>query len=372
MAYSQRSRTRRLFKELGVDERFRAFVEVLYEEGSQRKYFMRELFRDMPPEQVQELVRRADIYDGINIGLADHLKVTAQRLKTLRALFLVAETRRLWGSLASASRAYLAAFSPEPITRSALTRRRREAEPELVPLEELASWAGEDGYEARLEELNEAIASGALKAHGEGGQMLIAVGDYCRWAQEEIPIGPEFGFRFDVRPNSDREKVERQLGWRAALLQALAASPEGRSWEELETNLAGSRQLRGREEPLDDGAQQADAVAEEERCLSETIWHLMISVYRELRAIEDIIREANEVYLPDEDLAQPDVRRELSRQLDEVAHVYGGVLSVLTTPPFDLPEPGDEEFELMRHIMHASALGRSWDAHRKCSLCRGR
>jgi hypothetical protein len=298
MTDSQKYRTYRLFNELRVDERFRAMVESLHKD----RLPPRELLREMPPEQYDELMRRSDVYDGINSGLADHLDVTAQRLKTLGALLLVAHTHRRWADLARIAGVYLAVSAPEPTLGSTPRQRRGKAAAELAPD------AGLDG-------------------------------------------------------------VEVQVKSRIVLSQALDASPREWSWCDMQNHLRGLRQAVGLED-LPDDVELLNPVDEEGRCLSETIRHVTVTVYQRLRAIEETIAEANDVYFPGRDYASPRTRAELTRQLNELAQLYADAVCVLPTPPFELPEPGDEDFALMRHIMHAHHLSGAWKEEGGCSLCR--
>ena len=366
MAYSLRHRVSRLFKDLSVLERFRALVASLHK----GKEPPPDLAREMPPEQFREIMRRADIYDGINRGLAGYLEVTAQRLETLRVLLLVAHTRRRWGHLALVTRVYLNEFSPEPILRSTFVQRQREAEHELLSLDDLALWNGPGQVEAHLGELEKAIASGALKAREDGDQTLVALGDYCRWAKEEVPIGPEFGFRFDVRPDSERDEVKRQLERRAALIEALEASPQARSWCDVQDFLARRRVPLRLEEPSDDTVPMENPVSKEECALSEGVRKLMVSLYQHLQAMKRVIDEANETYLPGGDIAHPGTREMLTRQLEELAQLYAEAVSVLPTPPFDLPEPGEEELSLMWHLVHVHSPTLLRDEKWTCPFCR--
>jgi len=368
MAYSLKHRVSRLFKDLSVHERFRALVASLHK----GKEPPPDLAREMPPEQFREIMRRADIFDGINRGLAGYLEVTAQRLKTLRVFLLVAHTRRGWGTVALLTGAYLAMFSPEPILRTTLVQRQREAERELLSLDDLALWNGSEEFEAHRRELEEAVASGALRAQQDSDQILIALGDYCRWAKEEVPIGPEFGFRFDVRPDSERDEVKRQLERRAALIEALEASPQARSWCDVQDFLARRRVPLRLEEPSDDTVPMENPVSKEECALSEGVRKLMVSLYQHLQAMKRVIDEANETYLPGGDIAHPGTREMLTRQLEELAQLYAEAVSVLPTPPFDLPEPGEEELSLMWHLVHVHSPTLLRDEKWTCPFCRPR
>jgi hypothetical protein len=368
MTHSKRSRIYRLFKELRVHERFRALAASLHKDREPPP----ELATEMPPEQFVELLRRCDVYDGVNTGLAGHLEVTAERLKTVRALLLVAHMRRRWGSAVLLTRAYLAAFCPEPILSATAAQRRREAEDDLLSLEDLALWNGSENFEAHHRELEEAVASGALKAQQAGDQVLIALGDYCRWAKEEVPIGPEFGFLLDVRPDSERDDVEQHLRRRTELLEALAGSPEPWSWCEQQDYLARQQARLGFEVSSGDTVQRLDPVSKEECTLSEAVRKLVVSLYQHLQAIEQAIDDANEAYLPGGDIAHPRTREMLTRESEELAQLYAEAVSVLPIPPFDLPEPGEEELSLMWHLVHVRSPTLLREEKWTCPFCRPR
>lgn len=365
MTYSKRSRTYRLFKDLRVHERFRVLVASLHKDREPPP----ELATEMPPEQFVELLRRCDVYDGVNRGLTGHLEVMTERLKTVRALLLVAHMRRRWGCVVLLTRAYLAAFCREPILRATAAQRQREAEGDLLSLEDLALWNGSENFEAHHRELEEAVASGALKAEQAGDRVLIVLGDYCRWAKEEVPIGPEFGFLLDVRPDSERDDVEQHLRRRTGLLEALAGSPEAWSWCEKQDYLARRQARPGFEVASDDAVQRLDPVSKEECALSEAARKLMVSLYQHLEAIEQVIDEANETYLLGGDIAHPSMREMLTRQSAELAQLYAEAVSVLPTPPFDLPEPGDDEFWFVRHLVHAHSPRSFREECHECPHC---
>ena len=365
MRYPQKHQAEKLFQVVHVSERFRALV-TFWSRGEEPP---RELVTHTPPEQADDLRRRIAIYESINIAFIEYLEVTAERLQTLKAWFMAATMQRGWGLLALLTRTYLGEFSPEPILRSTLAERRREVERELLPLEELANWSATEDYEANLRKLQEAVAAGALKAEQNGDRVLIAVGDYCRWANEDIPICPDLGPGFDVRPASERKRVERHSEHRQALIQALRASPQGLGWQEMQGLAADLQAALGIEELSGSAIQRLLQAGKEECALSEVIRQQTVTTYRHLRAMEGTIAEANEACLPDGDIAHPMMRDELMRQLDQLAELYAEAVSVLPTPPFDLPEPDEEDGSFMRHLVHMHSPDPCKEAEKECSLC---
>jgi len=187
-----------------------------------------------------------------------------------------------------------------------------------------------------------------------------------------VPVGPEFGFRFDIRADSERDEVKRQLERRAALIEALEASPQARSWCDMQDFLTRRRVLLGLEEPSDDTVQRENPVSKEECAFSEAVRTLMVSLYQHLQAMKQVIDEANEAYLPAGDIAHPRTREMLTRQLEELAELYAEAVSALPTPPFDLAEPGEGEFSLMWHLVHVHSPTLLRDEKWTCPFCRPR
>ena len=62
----------------------------------------------------------------------------------------------------------------------------------------------------------------------------------------------------------------------------------------------------------------------------------------------------------------------LTRQLEELAQLYAEAVSVLPTPPFDLPGPGEGEFSLMWHLVHVHSPTLLRDEKWTCPFCRPR
>lgn len=348
MTISRSGRVNRLSQVLSARERFQALL-ALYKRGEKLPL---QLINEAPVSQADDLSRFISAGMGVNVGFNMHLDVTAERLRTLSALMLVANTRRRWGCQTWLTRVYLRDFSPEPILRADLPQRRREAGQELVPLEEVATWAETEDEEARFRELEEAVASGELKAQQDGDRVLIAHGDYCRWAKEEVPVYPRLGPGFDVRPASERKQVEHHLEQRSALIEALDASPQAWSWRVHQDFYAKVRVATGREEL----EEVQLTIGEEDGCLSEVIRQSVVSTYQSLRSMEQVIDEASETCLAEEDIAHPAIREELTRQLERLAELYAEAISLLPTPPFDLPEPGERELSSMRELMELYQL----------------
>jgi hypothetical protein len=249
----------------------------------------------------------------------------------------------------------------EPITKSEYREREAEARREMLPVdecamiltEELKEWDDADcetdadgervatddaWYRVRDEkaaELRALVADGTLAGKGKGRRLKIECGSFYDWKGEAVPVGPDVGLAFDVRPDNEAKAVERDRKDHAFIRKLL---DRGGCKLDLPLDMESPLSLKA---PETFGPELARVLAVMIRSGVQENW-------RELRAIEEQLEEMREAFGGEEALHPKrswylDEAKEGLRKLHEGLQKYTGA--------FDLPDPDDETRQIMRRIV---------------------
>lgn len=312
----------------------------------------RQLLNTAPDAQTPALNRFVGLMNAANGDLAHLIVIIRERARgdMLRLAWLQWARRcalEMW-----AIRAHFNTSAREAITESEYRKREAEDARELLPIEECATtlaeehhvWddadceTGEDGercatdeawYRVRDEkvaELRKLVADGTLTGKGKGKRMKIACGSFYGWLGQPVPVVPELGMGFDVRPDEREREVARARADHAFIREVLN---RGACMLELPLDM---------ESPLD-VEPPSGFNPELARLVAVTIRAGVRENWQELRAIDEQIEAITEEYAG-EDVLHARVRGNLDEakamllELHEELQEYTG--------PFDLPEPDEE------------------------------
>jgi hypothetical protein len=305
--------------------------------------------------------RLIGLMNAANGDLAHIAAVVRERVKQEELRFLSLEWARICAFEMWAVGTYFHMSAREPVTESEYREREADARKEMIPLDECATilaedvkeWddadceTDEDGervatdeawYRVRDEkaaELRRLVAEGVLAGKGKGRRLKIECGSFYDWKGEAVPVCPDAGLEFDVRPDSEAKAVERDRKDHAFIRKLL---DRGGCKLDLPLDVESPLSL---ETPATFGPELARVLALAIRTGVRENW-------RELKAIEQQLAEMTEAF-GGEDVLHPSVRghvdeaREGLIELREKLQTYTG--------PFELPEPDDETRRLVQRIV---------------------
>ena len=325
------------------------------------------LMRTAPAGQTEAINRHIGMMNAANADLANivlviHERVTQEELRFGLLTWADMAATELW-----AVRCYYNIGARETITASEYREREAETRKELIPADECA-WiytechhvfdardyardeAGKETvadavwervYDEKLAEIRSAAANGTLKARGKGRRMEIACGSFYDWIGAPVAVAPEFGMSLDVRPDSEREAVERARRDDAFIREILNRGA-------CKLDLPLDMESPVRVEPsgrFDENLARSIAIALRAR-LGEH--------WRELRAVEEQI-DAFTAEFDGEDVLYPTVRERLDSTKQSLLDLHTQLQEY--TGPFELPEPNDEVRGLIRRIVERELEG---------------
>jgi len=298
----------------------------------------------MPEGQVREFNRYIDLMNGANglgapiVGLRTLVGQLGLRLGWLSAL-------DLWAIHVAELAAYIACETKEPITESEHRRRLEAARDEMVPVDELAELLGErhegwgedemesDGAERRVsdaawerfvgdkrKQLAGLVGEGALRGTGKRAKLRVNAGSFYDWSGKKVPVWPDWGFEFEVLPDSDEERVERLRRGRERARRSVLGSPS------IALALGDKMPGLGRR-PTGESAGDDIASALEERIRDEAR-----ARWGELTALDSVVTEIATAF-DGEDPLQPDIRVVLEgtrKRLEELTEEIGRRLGYST------------------------------------------
>jgi len=322
----------------------------------------RALLNSTTDQQSAEFNRYIGMMNAANGDLASVILVIRERATQEELRFSWLEWARICAMEMYAVRASFAVHGREPITASAFQEKEAEARAELIPIDECAMlyteyhhrWEdadyGTDGdgdqaptdeawyrvRDAKLDEMQKAVADGTLRAAGKGKRMKIASGSFHDWIGEPMPVPPDLGIEYDVRPDDRWREVERERK-----SQAFIGSVLDRGACLLEMPLDMESPLVFESPPGGFGVELARVVAVQIRAAIKENW-------RELRAIE-IKVDAFTVEFEGEDVLHPLVRERLDDAKQTLTKLHGEVQAY--TGPFELPEPDAELNAMVQRII---------------------
>jgi len=241
----------------------------------------------------------------------------------------------------------------EPVTESEYRAREAEAARELIPIDDCATmltedhqeWddadceADEDGeptptdeawYRVRdqkADELRRLVEAGTLAGTGKGQRMKIECGSFYGWLGEPVPVVPELGVAFDVRPDDRGREVERERRDHELIRGLLDRGACAFDLPlDMESPLAVEPPASGF------GLEMARVIAVAVRAGVQENW-------RELRAIEEQVDEITEAF-DGEDVLRESTRGYLEEAKGTLARLHEDLQAY--TGPFELPDPDEE------------------------------
>lgn len=91
------------------------------------------------------------------------------------------------------------------------------------PLVSDAAW--ERVLKDKAGELARLVAEGTLAGRRQGRRVLVNVGSFYDWIGESVPVFPDWGLEFEVRPDAEVDEVERLRRARRKARDALIRGP---------------------------------------------------------------------------------------------------------------------------------------------------
>ena len=259
----------------------------------------------------------------------------------------------MWEFHAEEVSEYLAGCTKEPVTESEYRERQLQAQEAFVPVSKLAyvltsfkeDWADEDLEDAEKNivkpeawepvereyqrELSRLVSDGVLEAKGKGKALRISSRSFYGWLGREVPVLPEWGAGYDVRPDGEAERVAQERGRRASVRHRL---------EEILTD--------------DD---KAPWWTQASKRLTEVIEAGLKANWPELRALEIVLDEVAEEF-GGEDVLKPRLRQDLEETKQKALDLHTAVQD--WAGPFELPEPDAEAVEQIRGLLYVWAENR--------------
>ncbi len=322
----------------------------------------RQLLHTAPERQTTELNGLVGLMNAANGDLAHLILVIGERVRQddLRLGWL--EWARICALEMWAVRARFNTCAREPITESAYREREEEARKELIPVEECAmvlteaqdEWddancetdehgdrvpTDEAWYRVRdekAEELRRLAAAGTLAGRGKGRRLRIECGSFYDWLGQPVPVAPDLGSAFDVRPDAHAREVARERDDHEFIRDLL-----NRGACKFDLPLDMESPLLAEPPPSGFGLEMARILAVRVRSGIQENW-------RELRAVEEHLDALSEAY-GGEDVLHARVRAPFDEAKAELVELHGRVQKY--TGPFELPEPDDELRGIIQHIV---------------------
>jgi hypothetical protein len=351
------SRLDRLLPALSAQERAILMLRDFKAEKPQD----RRLLNTAPDAQTPTLNRLVGLMNAANGDLAHLIVIIRERAEKEELRFGWLQWARICALEMWGVRAQFNVSAREAITESEYRKREEEAGRELLPIDECATllteeheaWddadceTDEDGercatdeawYRVRDEkmtELRKLVAAGTLTSRGKGKRMKIVCGSFYGWLGQPVPVVPELGIGFEVRPDDCAREVARARDDHSFIRDVLN---RGACMLELPLDM---------ESPLDMEPPRGFSV-ELARLIAVTIRTGVRENWQELRAIDEQIEAMTEEY-GGEDVLHARVRGHLDEAKAMLLALHGELQEY--TGPFDLPDPDEEIRSIVQRIV---------------------
>ncbi len=352
------TRLDRLLPALSVQERAALILRNFKVDKPQDRL----LLNAAPDRQAAALNRLIGLMNAANGDLAHVIVIIRERVRQEDLRFGWLEWARLCALEMWAIGARFHLCAREPIIESAYRQREAEARAELIPVEECATvlterqeeWddadceTDEDGdrvatdaawYRVRgenAEKLRALVAAGTLAGKGKGRRLQIECGSFYDWLGEPVPVVPDLGIEYDVRPDSQARAVARDRDDHEFIRHLL-----DRGACNFELPLDMESPLLVEPSPKGFGLELARVLAVRIRSGVQENW-------RELRAIEEQVASMTEEF-EGEDVLHPRVRAHFDEAKAMLVELHEKLQKY--TGPFELPEPDQEVRAMVQHIV---------------------
>jgi hypothetical protein len=178
--------------------------------------------------------------------------------------------------------------------------------------------------------IQEAIDSGAVAAHKRARRLLVNAGSFYDWLGEPVPVYPEWGFEYDVRPDDeDIAPLKKRFD---GLREALQQSPAG-------IDLPSSTAKLERLARFGDEATSA---------LTQAIQAGFVTHWQELSAIDVVVAEVTEEFAGEDPLIPA-----LRSVLDGLKEMLDGLRESMASAGIEvnLPETDPELIDQVRGLV---------------------
>lgn len=313
----------------------------------------------MPPHQIDRFNELIELMNAVNFDLAPAVVVLLVMVEKLDVRYGWLLSMAMWGLNVADISDYIRFHTPEPITESAYRQRIEATRAEFVAVQEAAEeivedfdgWQdddlvrSEDGTEPvvsdaawnrlvaeKQAELTHLVESGVLVGRRKHRRLLVQVGSLYDWLGQEVPVAPEWGFTYDVRPDAQADSVARAVQARAHARREVQDSP---------------KRFAFHLPPHEDRKERHrwDGVA---RALAQTLVTGIQVKWQELRAMELVLDEAAAEF-GGEDVARPRLRNTLDTIRAMLVELHENTTQLVE--PFELPEPDDDDLEYVRAVL---------------------
>ena len=320
------------------------------------------LLSTAPVRQTRELNHLIGLMNAANGDLAHLIVIIRERVRQEDLRFGFLEWARLCALEMWAVRARFDDCAREPITESEYGRREAEARAELIPVDECATVLAEEQevwddadcetdeqgervatdaawYRVRdrkADELRGLVAAGTLTGKGKGMRLQIECGSFYDWLGQRVPVAPDLGIEYDVRPDTQERAVARERDDHEFIRELL---DRGACNIELPLDMESPLVVEPR--PKGFGPEMARALAERIRSGVQAHW-------QELRAVEEQVESISEEF-GGEDALHAQVRAAFEEAKADLVELQGKLQKY--TGPFELPEPDDDLRAAIQHIV---------------------
>jgi len=321
----------------------------------------RQLLTTAPDRQTSELNRLIGLMNAANGDLAHLILIIRERAEKEELRFGWLGWARICALEMWGVRAQFNITAREAITASEYRKREVEAAKELIPIDECAmilteghhKWddadyeTDEEGEQSptdgawyrvrdeKLAELRGLVAAGTLTGKGKGKRLLIACGSFYAWLGQPVPVVPDLGIAFDVRPDKRAGEVARARRDHEFIGGLL---DRGACKLELPLDMESPLVM---EPPKGFGVEMARVVAVTIRAGVRENW-------QELRAIEAQVDAITEEF-EGEDVLRARVRGHFDETKEMLVDLHKQLQEY--TGPFELPEPDEEVRAIVQRIV---------------------
>jgi hypothetical protein len=342
-------RLERLYPALTAKERALLTLQD-YKAGREQDHKLRDTAPESQADEFNRYIARMNAANG-ELGLVIAFLAARVEQEELRWAWL--ETARLYTVQMCAVREYLNLLAQDAVTESDYREREQEARREMIPVVDAATVVAEvyDGWDdADLEEdedgvrvatdeawyrlrdekaaeLAKLVAAGKLKGSGKGKRTKVECGAFYDWLGEPVPVVPDLGMAFDVRPDTEAALVRRRCRDHEFMQKILS-----RYGAEFDLPLDMERPI-SLEPPREEFSEEIA------RALAVRLRSGITECWRQLRAVEMKVDELTAEF-DGEDVLKPDIRERLESSLASLRELHEQVQRY--TGPFELPEPDDE------------------------------
>jgi hypothetical protein len=202
--------------------------------------------RGMLPQEASEYNRLIRLMNACNGELVTLIVFVGQGIEKLSIRMGWLFTTAMWEIYAEDVDEYLDKYTKEPITESEFHALESKAQQSYAPVSELAyfltslkeDWSDDDledkeKYIVKPEvwepvqrkherELARLVAEGVLEAKDKGKSLRINRRSFHGWRDRDVPVVPDWGAGYEVRPDSEVEQVAKERDRRAAVRKGLA------------------------------------------------------------------------------------------------------------------------------------------------------